>query len=90
MKFIDPKLGVPLPERGYGGNCLIYDPDNKTDPYHNLWVSFYPCNAVCFVLLCFMKKVLVFSVILFRDLARFTFSRHPVHGHCSVFTFPFK
>ncbi|KAM8940390.1 phosphatidylserine synthase 2 [Pelodytes ibericus] len=37
MKFIDPKLGVPLPERDYGGNCLIYDPGNKTDPYHNLW-----------------------------------------------------
>ncbi|KAM4018106.1 phosphatidylserine synthase 2 isoform 2-T2 [Anomaloglossus baeobatrachus] len=37
MKFIDPKLGVPLPERDYGGNCLIYDPNNKTDPYHNLW-----------------------------------------------------
>uniref|UniRef100_A0A4W3HRK1 Phosphatidylserine synthase n=1 Tax=Callorhinchus milii TaxID=7868 RepID=A0A4W3HRK1_CALMI len=37
MKFIDRKLGVPLPERGYGGNCLIYDPENKTDPYHNIW-----------------------------------------------------
>ncbi|MEE6499376.1 hypothetical protein FKM82_003427 [Ascaphus truei] len=37
MKFIDPKLGVPLPERDYGGNCLIYDPGNETDPYHNLW-----------------------------------------------------
>uniref|UniRef100_A0A8C6SIN8 Phosphatidylserine synthase n=1 Tax=Neogobius melanostomus TaxID=47308 RepID=A0A8C6SIN8_9GOBI len=37
MKYIDPKLGVPLPERGYGGNCLIYDPDNATDPFHNIW-----------------------------------------------------
>ncbi|XP_043562113.1 phosphatidylserine synthase 2 isoform X2 [Chiloscyllium plagiosum] len=37
MKFIDPKLGVPLPERDYGGNCLIFDPGNKTDPYHNIW-----------------------------------------------------
>ncbi|MEQ2195002.1 hypothetical protein XENOCAPTIV_006003, partial [Xenoophorus captivus] len=38
MKYIDPKLGVPLPERDYGGNCLIYDPGNVTDPFHNLWV----------------------------------------------------
>lgn len=38
MKFIDSKLGVPLPERDYGGNCLIFDPGNKTDPYHNIWV----------------------------------------------------
>ncbi|XP_008009659.1 phosphatidylserine synthase 2 isoform X1 [Chlorocebus sabaeus] len=37
LKYVDPKLGVPLPERDYGGNCLIYDPDNKTDPFHNVW-----------------------------------------------------
>lgn len=38
MKYIDPKLGVPLPERDYGGNCLIYDPGNPADPFHNIWV----------------------------------------------------
>lgn len=38
LKYVDPKLGVPLPERDYGGNCLIYDADNKTDPFHNVWV----------------------------------------------------
>lgn len=38
MKYIDPRLGVALPERDYGGNCLIYDPGNTTDPFHNLWV----------------------------------------------------
>ncbi|XP_065491792.1 phosphatidylserine synthase 2 isoform X1 [Caloenas nicobarica] len=37
MKYIDPHLGVPLPERDYGGNCLIYDPGNDTDPFHNIW-----------------------------------------------------
>ncbi|XP_039696357.1 phosphatidylserine synthase 2 isoform X8 [Pteropus medius] len=37
LKYVDPKLGVPLPERDYGGNCLIYDPDNETDPFHNVW-----------------------------------------------------
>uniref|UniRef100_A0A8C6VBK1 Phosphatidylserine synthase n=1 Tax=Naja naja TaxID=35670 RepID=A0A8C6VBK1_NAJNA len=37
MKFIDPNLGVPLPERDYGGNCLIYDPNNGTDAFHNIW-----------------------------------------------------
>lgn len=39
LKYVDPRLGVPLPERDYGGNCLIYDADNKTDPFHNIWVS---------------------------------------------------
>lgn len=38
MKYIDPHLGVPLPERDYGGNCLIYDPGNESDPFHNIWV----------------------------------------------------
>lgn len=37
LKYVDARLGVPLPERDYGGNCLIYDPD-KTDPFHNVWV----------------------------------------------------
>ncbi|XP_063108073.1 phosphatidylserine synthase 2 isoform X2 [Cavia porcellus] len=36
LKYVDARLGVPLPERDYGGNCLIYDPD-KTDPFHNVW-----------------------------------------------------
>ncbi|XP_043438086.1 phosphatidylserine synthase 2 isoform X1 [Prionailurus bengalensis] len=37
LKYVDPKLGVPLPERDYGGNCLIYDADNESDPFHNVW-----------------------------------------------------
>ncbi|XP_029412663.1 phosphatidylserine synthase 2 isoform X3 [Nannospalax galili] len=37
LKYVDPRLGVPLPERDYGGNCLIYDADNNTDPFHNIW-----------------------------------------------------
>lgn len=40
LKHIDPTLGVPLPEKNYGGNCLIYDPDVPSDPFHNFWVPF--------------------------------------------------
>lgn len=39
LKYVDPKLGVPLPERDYGGNCLIYDAHNASDPFHNVWVG---------------------------------------------------
>uniref|UniRef100_A0A8C4Q0C6 Phosphatidylserine synthase n=1 Tax=Eptatretus burgeri TaxID=7764 RepID=A0A8C4Q0C6_EPTBU len=46
MKFIDSKLGVPLPERDYGGNCLIYDPDNQNDHFHNVWVRLATNNTV--------------------------------------------
>ena len=38
MNHIDSELGVNLPEQDYGGNCRIYDPDNKADPWHNLKV----------------------------------------------------
>lgn len=41
MKHFDPELGKPLPEKDYGGNCKLYDPDNATDPFHNIWVIFY-------------------------------------------------
>ena len=37
LKFIDEDLGEPIPEKDYGGNCLIYDPDKPADPFHNLW-----------------------------------------------------
>lgn len=42
MKHIDPKLGVPLPEKDYGGNCRLYDYDNPQDPFHNIWVESVP------------------------------------------------
>lgn len=45
LKYVDPRLGVPLPERDYGGNCLIYDADNETDPFHNVWVRTGPRTA---------------------------------------------
>lgn len=48
MKYIDPHLGVPLPERDYGGNCLIYDPGNGTDPFHNIWVRNKLTNEAIF------------------------------------------
>ncbi|KAI3378688.1 hypothetical protein SNEBB_005613 [Seison nebaliae] len=35
LKHIDPKLGVPLEERDYGGNCMFYDPNNTANPFHN-------------------------------------------------------
>lgn len=37
LKHIDSKLGVPLEERSYGGNCRIYDRDVPEDPFHNIW-----------------------------------------------------
>jgi len=39
FKDIDPSLGIPLPEKDYGGTCLIYDADMSSDPFHNFWVS---------------------------------------------------
>ncbi|GFR70841.1 phosphatidylserine synthase [Elysia marginata] len=35
LKHFDPELGKPLPEKDYGGNCLIYD-SNHTNPWHNV------------------------------------------------------
>ena len=38
LKYFDENLGKSLPEKNYGGNCLIYDPQHD-DPFHNLKVS---------------------------------------------------
>ena len=40
MKEIDDRLGVPLKEKSYGGNCHIYDYGNPSDPFHNVWVIY--------------------------------------------------
>ncbi|KDR07745.1 phosphatidylserine synthase 2-like isoform X2 [Zootermopsis nevadensis] len=37
LNHIDSKLGVPLEEKSYGGNCRIYDEDVPEDPFHNIW-----------------------------------------------------
>lgn len=34
---VDSSLGKPLPEKDYGGNCLIYDANKPEDPWHNVW-----------------------------------------------------
>jgi len=41
LSHIDSNLGKPLPEKDYGGNCLIYDSSNPEDPFHNFWVIKY-------------------------------------------------
>lgn len=37
LKHIDPSLGIPLPDKDYGGNCLIYDQNVPDNPFHNFW-----------------------------------------------------
>jgi phosphatidylserine synthase 2 len=37
LKHIDPKLGVELEEKSYGGNCYLYDPEVPDNPFHNIW-----------------------------------------------------
>ncbi|CAB4062333.1 PTDSS2 [Lepeophtheirus salmonis] len=36
LKFLDEDLGEPIPEKDYGGNCYIYDPNRPDNPYHNI------------------------------------------------------
>lgn len=36
MKYIDPRLGVPLPDRAYADDCRIYTPENSESKFANL------------------------------------------------------
>lgn len=36
MKFFDPKLGVPLPERSYASDCRIFTPEDPVSQYRNI------------------------------------------------------
>ncbi|XP_064634708.1 phosphatidylserine synthase 2-like isoform X2 [Lineus longissimus] len=33
----DADLGKPLPEKDYGGTCIIYEPGHPNGPFHNVW-----------------------------------------------------
>jgi phosphatidylserine synthase 2 len=35
QKFIDPKLGVPLPEKSYAADCRFYTPENPESNFYN-------------------------------------------------------
>jgi phosphatidylserine synthase 2 len=37
MKYIDPKLGVELPERDYAAHCELYTPNDPTSYFRNLY-----------------------------------------------------
>jgi len=37
LRYIDPKLGVALPERNYAEHCELYTPDDPTSNFRNLW-----------------------------------------------------
>ncbi|ESO97633.1 hypothetical protein LOTGIDRAFT_103737 [Lottia gigantea] len=36
LTHFDSSLGRPLPEKSYGGNCLIYDENMPDNPFHHL------------------------------------------------------
>ncbi|CAG0884763.1 unnamed protein product [Cyprideis torosa] len=36
LRHLDSRLGVPLEEKEYGGNCVIYDESRLDDPFHNV------------------------------------------------------
>ncbi|CEL91942.1 unnamed protein product [Vitrella brassicaformis CCMP3155] len=36
LKFVDPKLGVPLPEKNYAEDCRLYTPDSAHSRWANL------------------------------------------------------
>ena len=58
MRHFDPELGKPLPEKDYGGNCLLYDPDKPEDPFHNFWV-----NEIICCLLFYLRLMLFYAIL---------------------------
>jgi phosphatidylserine synthase 2 len=45
LSKIDPRLGVPLPERSYAEDCTLYTPHDKTSNFRNLMVQM--CSNTC-------------------------------------------
>eukprot|EP01113_Clastostelium_recurvatum_P032916 TRINITY_DN4292_c0_g1_i2.p1 TRINITY_DN4292_c0_g1~~TRINITY_DN4292_c0_g1_i2.p1 ORF type:complete len:458 (-),score=145.06 TRINITY_DN4292_c0_g1_i2:34-1407(-) len=37
LRYIDPKLGIKLPERNYAEQCDLYTPNDPTSSFRNLW-----------------------------------------------------
>ncbi|KAH3731340.1 phosphatidylserine synthase [Pelomyxa schiedti] len=79
LKYIDPALGVPLPERDYAAHCELWTPDDPSgNPMKNLWDTvkdeFFIGHIICWwcktILLRDLNLVLVASVMFeFTELA---------------------
>ena len=41
MKYLDPSLGVKLPERAYGNDCRIYTPNDPKSMFRNVRDTFF-------------------------------------------------
>lgn len=36
--FVDPSLGIPLPERDYAADCRVLTPESEIHPMENIYV----------------------------------------------------
>lgn len=59
--YLDPKLGVPLPERDYAADCRIYTPESNVSKFENVVNTVYDEFMVAHVVGWFAKS------FLFRD-----------------------
>lgn len=60
--YVDPKLGVPLPERDYAADCRIYTPESKVSKFENVRNTVYDEFMLAHVVGWFAKS------FLFRDI----------------------
>ncbi|KAG2391973.1 hypothetical protein C9374_013458 [Naegleria lovaniensis] len=79
MKYLDPSLGVPLPERDYANNCDVYTPNNPVSYFKNVYDTIYDEFILAHVLgyiakaLLFRDMKLCWCLSLFFEIMEITF-----------------
>jgi phosphatidylserine synthase 2 len=59
FSFIDPALGVPLPERSYAEDCRIFTPENPESQYKNVMGTVYDEFLIAHLLGWFGKSLIL-------------------------------
>ncbi|CAH9136606.1 unnamed protein product [Cuscuta epithymum] len=59
MKYLDPDLGVELPERSYGADCRIYVPENPTNRFKNVYDTVFDEFVLAHVLGWWGKAIMI-------------------------------
>lgn len=62
FKFFDPKLGEPLPEKGYADDCRIFTPENPNSSIANIWDAVFDVHFMAHLLGWWFKMMIIRDV----------------------------
>jgi phosphatidylserine synthase 2 len=62
MSYLDPRLGVPLPEKDYASDCRVFTPEDSESLFRNIKDVFWDCYIPAHFLGWYVKMLIIRDV----------------------------